>query len=91
MNKFDANDEYTEGIVEVLRTAKNVEIAALLKETREGWTKISLRSKNTDLIPIVLDFGGGGHTFAAGCTIKKPISIALDKILERVQIEIKAE
>ncbi len=89
MSKFNATDEYTEGVVEVLRTSKNVEIAAILKETKEGFTKVSLRSKTVDLTPIVLDFGGGGHTFAAGCTIKKPIAIAFDKLLQRVQREIK--
>ena len=89
MSKFNATDEYTEGVVEVLRTSKNVEIAAILKETKEGFTKVSLRSKTVDLTPIVLDFGGGGHTFAAGCTIKKPIAIAYDKLLRRVQSEIE--
>ena len=88
MSKYNASDEFTEGIVEILRTIKNVEIAAVLKETKEGWTKISLRSKNTDLIPLVLDFGGGGHKYAAGCTIKKPVPIAFDKLLTRIQCEI---
>lgn len=89
MSKFGATDDYTEGIVEVLRTSKNVEVAAILKETKEGYTKVSLRSKTLDVTPIVMDFGGGGHTFAAGCTIKKPIAIAFDKLLKRVQSEIK--
>ena len=89
MSKFNATDDYTEGIVDVLRTSKNVEIAAILKETKEGYTKVSLRSKTLDLTPIVMDFGGGGHTFAAGCTIKKPIAIAFDKLLKRVQSEIE--
>lgn len=89
MSKFGATDEYTEGIVEVLRTSKNVEIAAILKETKEGYTKVSLRSKTVDVTPIVIDFGGGGHTFAAGCTIKKPIAIAFDKLLKRVQSELE--
>ncbi len=89
MSKFSASDDFTEGIVEVLRTSKNVEIAAILKETKEGYTKVSLRSKTKDLIPIVIDFGGGGHTFAAGCTIKKPIAIAFDKLLKRVQSELE--
>ena len=35
------------------------------------------------------NFGGGGHTFAAGCTIKKPIAIAFDKLLKRVQSELE--
>ena len=89
MSKFGATDDYTEGIVEVLRTSKNVEIAAILKETKEGYTKVSLRSKTVDVTPIVIDFGGGGHTFAAGCTIKKPIAIAFDKLLKRVQSELE--
>lgn len=89
MSKFGATDDYTEGIVEVLRTSKNVEVAAILKETKEGYTKVSLRSKTLDVTPIVIDFGGGGHTFAAGCTIKKPIAIAFDKLLKRVQSEIE--
>ncbi len=89
MSKFNATDDYTEGIVEVLRTSKDVEIAAILKETKEGYTKISLRSKTVDLTPVVIEFGGGGHTFAAGCTIKKPIAIAFDKLLKRVQSELQ--
>ncbi len=89
MSKFNAEDDYTEGIVEVLRTSKDVEIAAILKETKEGYTKVSLRSKTKDLTPIATDFGGGGHSFAAGCTIKKPIAIACDKLLARVQSELE--
>ena len=89
MSKFGATDDFTEGIVEILRTSKNVEVAAILKETKEGYTKVSLRSKTLDVTPIVVDFGGGGHTFAAGCTIKKPIAIAFDKLLKRVQSEIE--
>lgn len=89
MAKFNATDDFTEGIVEVIRTSKAVKVAAILKETKDGYTKISLRSKDIDLAPIVTTFDGGGHTFAAGCTIKKPISIAYDKLLERVKSELK--
>lgn len=89
MSKFGATDDYTEGIVEVLRSSKNVEVAAILKETKEGYTKVSIRSKTLDLTPIVIDFGGGGHKYSAGCTIKKTIAIAFDKLLKRVQSELK--
>ena len=89
MSKFSASDDYTEGIVEILRSVKSVELAAILKETKEGYTKVSLRSKNLDVTPIALEFCGGGHTYAAGCTIKKPIAIAFDKLLKRIQSEIE--
>ena len=89
MEKFQAKDEFTEGIVEVLRSSKTVEIAGILKETKDGYAKVSLRSKTYDLIPIVSKFNGGGHTFAAGCTIKKPVDIAYNKLLEQIQSELK--
>ena len=89
MSRYNATDDYTEGIVEVLRSSKNVEVAAILKETKEGYTKVSLRSKTLYLTPIVIDFGGGGHKYSAGCTIKKTIAIAFDKLLKRVQSELK--
>ncbi|MCD7880049.1 MAG: bifunctional oligoribonuclease/PAP phosphatase NrnA [Candidatus Gastranaerophilales bacterium] len=91
MSRFNATEDFSEGIVEVLRTCKNVEIAVILKETLEGYTKVSLRSKTVDIIPIVLEFGGGGHKFAAGCTIKKPLAIAYEKLLQRIQSELKCE
>lgn len=89
MKKYNASEDFSEGIVEVLRTSKDVEVAAILKENNEGNTKVSLRSKNIDITPIVKIFNGGGHTFAAGCTINKPINIAYDKLLECIQSEIK--
>ncbi len=88
INKFNASDDYSEGIVEELRKIKTVEISALLKESSDDCTKISLRSKNKDLTPIVSYFGGGGHAFAAGCTIKKPIVIATEKLIEKIKSEL---
>lgn len=88
MKKFNASEYFTEGIVETLRTSKSVEISAILKETEDGFAKVSLRSKTVDVTPIVMDFGGGGHSFAAGCTIRKPLNIAVDKLLERIQSEL---
>ncbi len=87
--KYQAEDYFTEGIVEILRSSKTVEIAAILKEINDDNTKVSLRSKKVDLTPIVKKYDGGGHSFAAGCTIKKPISIAYNKLLEDIQCVLK--
>ena len=89
MTRFNATDDFTEGIVETIRSAQCVEISALLKENSEGNTKVSLRSKTVDLAPIVKVFNGGGHTFAAGCTINRPINIAYEKLLEAIQCTLK--
>ncbi len=76
LNRFNANNEFTEGIAETLRTIKTVEVSAVLKEGENQTTKASLRSDNVDVCEIVKKFNGGGHIHAAGCTIKKPLKIA---------------
>lgn len=85
MDKYNAQNDYTEGLVEELRRIKTTEISFVLKEVDENTTKVSLRSKEKDISAVAQVFGGGGHTFAAGCTIRKPIKIACDKLLEEIK------
>lgn len=82
--KFNAKNEYTEGIAETLRTIKSVEISAVLKENDNGDTKVSLRSDNVDVCKVVKRFNGGGHIHAAGCTIKKPLKIAEELLIDEI-------
>ena len=85
MQKFKASNDYTEGLVEELRRIKTTEISFVLKEVDENTTKASLRSKTFDISLIAQTFGGGGHTFAAGCTIRKPIKIAKEKLVAEIR------
>lgn len=87
MEKTKALNEHTDGIVELLRQITTVDIAFLIKETEDGFSKVSLRSENFDVTKIASKFNGGGHSKAAGCTIKKNYSIALNKILEIIKEE----
>lgn len=89
LNQFGGQESYTDGISEALREATSVEISMLLKETQNGETKISMRSKNVDVAEISAFFGGGGHRLAAGCIIQKKPSDALLEILPiaRKQLE----
>lgn len=87
MKTNKALNEHTDGIVEVLRQVNSVDIAFVIKETDDGCSKISLRSKTSDVSKIAAAFNGGGHTFAAGCTIKKPYNVALNKILDIINEE----
>ena len=85
LEKFGATNDHTEGIVESLRQIKTTEVSFVLKEIDINTTKASLRSKKIDVSKIASIFGGGGHTFAAGCTIKKPLNIACDKMLDEIK------
>lgn len=85
MKNFNAKSDYTEGISETLRQIDSTEVAILLKELPNQMTKVSLRSKKVDVSKIAEVFNGGGHHYAAGCTIQKPPKIAVEKLLELVK------
>lgn len=85
MEKFQAEDDYTEGLTEKLRAIISTRIAFVAKEMNNGWTKISMRSKLADVAEICAVFGGGGHKFASGCTIKCNVDEAVKKVLEEIR------
>ncbi|HEV3474696.1 MAG TPA: bifunctional oligoribonuclease/PAP phosphatase NrnA [Actinomycetota bacterium] len=59
----------TDELIDILRTAREADVAAVLKEQRDGKFKVSLRSRgDTDVAAIAEAFDGGGHRLAAGYT-----------------------
>lgn len=80
--QMTALDGNTDGIVEIIRNIDTVDVAILLKEEAPTRTRISLRSKRTDVNAIANRFGGGGHIRAAGCTINASLEEALAMIVE---------
>jgi len=80
-----------DGIVDYARSLATVEIALFAMELEDG-IRISLRSKKVNVSSVALAFGGGGHSVAAGFTIrqktlKETIDIILNKIEELGLIE----
>jgi phosphoesterase RecJ-like protein len=62
-----AGDDETEGVVESLRAANGVQVAALVREQRSGQrVRVSLRSRGVDVSALAARRGGGGHVQAAG-------------------------
>jgi phosphoesterase RecJ-like protein len=59
----------TEGLINYPRCIEGVEVAVLFKVLEEGYCRVSLRSKTIDVSQVALQFGGGGHVRAAGCTL----------------------
>ncbi len=71
-----------EGVIDVVRTAREAEVAAVLKhDPADGWLKVSTRSKGAvDVGAVCGSLGGGGHRFAAGFTSGDDIDGTLDKL-----------
>ncbi len=85
MEKYSANDECMEGLTEKLRAIVTTRVAFVAKEMKSGATKISMRSKFADVAKICEVFGGGGHKFASGCTIKAPVEDAVKRVLAEIK------
>ena len=59
------------------RTVAGVCVAATLRETAEGDTKLSVRAvPGFDASKVTEKFGGGGHKGAAGASLKMPLAEA---------------
>ncbi len=71
LNRLAARDEHTDGLINIVRTIKGVEIAIFFREITSGKFKISFRSKGeVDVCMLAGKFGGGGHVRASGCVIE---------------------
>jgi phosphoesterase RecJ-like protein len=59
-----------EGVIDVVRTSREAEVAVVLKtDPEDGLLKVSTRSKGAlDVGAVCSALGGGGHRFAAGFT-----------------------
>jgi len=59
----------TDDLIDLIRTVRDVDVAAVLKQQRDGRFKVSTRSRGShDLAKVAAAFGGGGHRLAAGYT-----------------------
>jgi phosphoesterase RecJ-like protein len=71
-DRADAEDSYSEGIIDQLRALQGTKVAALVRELRtgkrKGQHKVSLRATDDDVDVSVIARaqGGGGHRRAAG-------------------------
>lgn len=60
-----------DSVVDVIRTAAEAEVAAVLKQVGERRWSVSLRSKGSvDVAAAAMRIGGGGHRAAAGATVE---------------------
>lgn len=90
--RLHAKSEDLEGIVEQLRLTKGIEVAILVSETEDGGCKFSFRSKHyVDVNRIAGILGGGGHIFAAGCTLKEHYKEPLHTFLEAIEGQLRKD
>jgi len=77
---------YTENgdasLVSFLISAEDADAAAVFVECEDGHVEVGLRAKpGFDVAQVALQFGGGGHALAAGCTLAGPLGEAQARVL----------
>ena len=85
MQRFDVTPVELSNVIDTIREVGGTEVALFLYPVN-GKYKISLRSNYiVDVNAIAREFGGGGHTRAAGGDTNDTPEMAIEKILELIE------
>jgi phosphoesterase RecJ-like protein len=77
------------GVVNFLISADDADAAAVFTEREDGDVEVGLRAApGFDVAQVALQFGGGGHALAAGCTIPGPLAEAQTRFLAALQADL---
>jgi bifunctional oligoribonuclease and PAP phosphatase NrnA len=83
--------EDSEGLIDVIRAIRGVQVAVFFEELPDGKVRVSMRSKDRklDVCQIASEFGGGGHALAAGIRMKGPLEEAKQQVLTAIHRRIE--
>jgi phosphoesterase RecJ-like protein len=80
--------EDNEGLIDHVRAIDGVIVAAFFEELPEDKVRVSLRSKDerVSVSAVCAQFGGGGHTLAAGARVRGSLNEVQDRVLAAIAI-----
>ena len=83
--------EDSEGLIDIIRAIRGVQLAVFFEELPDGKIRVSMRSKDReiDVCKIATQFGGGGHALAAGIRMKGPLEEAKPLVLTAIRERIE--
>jgi len=77
----DVHAGETDDLIDVVRTAREADVAAVIKQQRDGRFKVSLRSRGGhDVAAAASRFGGGGHRLASGYTSSQGLVATVESL-----------
>lgn len=86
LEQLGAGDADTDGIVNFVGHTRGARVAILFRELGDAEIRVSLRSRDGfDVNRVARVFDGGGHTAAAGCTLKVSLDEARKAVLNEVR------
>ncbi|PID29434.1 MAG: hypothetical protein CSB55_01840 [Candidatus Cloacimonadota bacterium] len=85
LNSLGLTQESTAKMAKLLKGTKGVEVIVYFREAAENTYRLSLRSDSVDVNRIAGNYGGGGHTRAAGCEIRGNLLEVKSMIFENIK------
>lgn len=88
LREMGADPEDVDGAAEALRAFEGVDVSIVVREIREGATKVSFRSRGeADVNTFARRFGGGGHRNAAGAYFEEPLQQVVARLVPAARAE----
>lgn len=89
MELYGATSSDLDGVIDQLRVTEGVEVAIFLYELDFHEFKVSMRSNGiVDVRKIVAHFNGGGHTKAAGCTMRGTVHDVINGLTGYIECQL---
>ncbi len=81
LTRYGVDLAQIEGMIDVVRSAVEAEVALVAKGDADGTVKVSMRSKGQiDVGSVCVGLGGGGHLYAAGFTSYDDVPTTVAKV-----------
>ncbi|MFM8395758.1 MAG: DHH family phosphoesterase [Acidobacteriota bacterium] len=91
MESSGASEEDSDNIINYPLTIGDVEAVAFFRELPNSTYRVSLRSKNrVNVARVAEEFGGGGHTNAAGFTIQADFNQLSREVIDKLREAVEA-
>jgi phosphoesterase RecJ-like protein len=86
LRKAGVHPAETDELIDLIRTDREADVAAVLKQQWDGRFKVSMRSRGAhDLAAIAARFGGGGHRLAAGYTSAHGPAATIEELVRELR------
>jgi len=92
ISKCGASPDDGSGLVSFLASAMGVDVAVVFREQDDGRIEASIRAgPGWDVTPVALQFGGGGHPRASGCTVSGKLGNVRERVLAAIETALQEQ
>lgn len=88
LNEYQVRPEEIQFFVDELDRVDRADVVVLVREVPGGKVKASIRSRNHPINQVAAQYGGGGHSRAAGCVAEGSLSQVRANLVDAVHAEL---